>query len=62
MFVLKNTNDSELSEANSHARLSHAKELLKNVGIILFTAEKLFILTTPPNPQNDRLCGHLSTI
>jgi len=31
MFVLKNRNDPELSEANFHARLSHSKQLLKNI-------------------------------
>jgi len=31
MFVLKNRNDPELSEADFHARLSHSNRLLKNV-------------------------------
>jgi len=31
MFVLKNCNDPELSEANFHARLSYSKQLLKNI-------------------------------
>ena len=31
MFVLKNCNDPELSEANFHAILSHSKQLLKNI-------------------------------
>jgi len=31
MFVRKNRNDPELTEANSHARLSHSKQLLKNI-------------------------------
>jgi len=31
MFVLKNRNEAELSEANFHARLGHQKQLLKYV-------------------------------
>jgi len=31
MLMLKNRRASELSEANSHAKYSHAKQLLKNI-------------------------------
>ena len=31
MVVLKNRNDPQLSEANHRARLSHSKQLLKNI-------------------------------
>jgi len=31
MFMLKNHNDPELSEANFHARVSHSKQLLQDV-------------------------------
>jgi len=31
MFVLKNGHATELSEANCHAKLSHWKQLLKNI-------------------------------
>jgi len=31
MFVLKNRNEPELSDANLHAKLSQSKQLLKNI-------------------------------
>jgi len=31
MFLLKNRNVSKLSGANCHAKLSHSKQLLKNI-------------------------------
>jgi len=55
MFVLKNRNDPELSEANSHARLSHSKQLLKNIHPMTLT------VTTPKKTQNDRLYTYPST-
>jgi len=47
MFVLKNRHAPELSEANSHARLSFSNQVLKNIhpamliSLILFTAENI---------------------
>jgi len=37
MFVLRNRNDSQqsLSEANFHARLGHAKQLLTNIDSVI---------------------------
>jgi len=51
MFMLKNHNDPELSEANFHARLRHSKRLLQSIHPMalvsfLFTNEKIFIVTT----------------
>jgi len=50
----------ELSAANSDARLSRCKQLLKQysesyVDFIWFTDEKVFTVATPRNPQNDRV-------
>ena len=66
MFVLKNRNDPELSAANVHAKLCHLKQLLKNThpvmtASLLFTNEKIFAVTTPKNPQNDRLYDRPAT-
>jgi len=70
MSVLKNRSEPELSEANFHARLQdsacHLKQLLKNIHPLtltsfLFTYKKIFTVTTPNNPQNDRLYEHPST-
>jgi len=51
MFMLKNHNDPELSEAKFHARLRHSKRLLQSIHPMalvsfLFTNEKIFIVTT----------------
>ena len=50
----------ELSAANREARLARSKRLLKkysnsDVDFMWFTDEKIFTITTPKNPQNDRL-------
>jgi len=58
---LQNRNAPELSEKNSHAWLRHSKQSLKCVSVILFTDEKIFTVTTPKNPQNDRLYAYPST-
>jgi len=50
MLMLKNRTDPELIEANFHARLSHSKQLLKNINP-MFTNEKTFTATTPKNSQ-----------
>jgi len=54
--VLKNRHAPELSGANCHAKLSHSKQLLKNihissndVGTILLTDEKIFTVVIPKN-------------
>ena len=61
MFVLKNRYTAELSEANSHAILSHSRKLSKysptDDSIILLTDKNTFIVATPKNTQNDRLCS-----
>jgi len=54
MFMLKNQHGPELSEAK--ARLSHSKQLLKNIhtmtlSLFLFTNEKIFTVTMPKNPK-----------
>jgi len=52
MFVLKNRYaHAELSEANFHAKLSHSKQLLKNIhpvilALFLFTDENIFTMAT----------------
>jgi len=50
MFVLKNRYTAELSEANSHAILSHSRKLSKysptDVSIILLTDKNTFIVAT----------------
>jgi len=68
MFVFKNRYDPKLSEANFHARLCRLKQLLENVrpmilASFLSTDEKTFTctVTTPKNPQNDRLYSYQST-
>jgi len=38
MFVLKNRHAPELTEANSHARLSHSKQLLKNIHSVMLAS------------------------
>jgi len=59
IFVLKNRHVPELSEANCHARLSHSKQLLKNIhslsySIILFTDEKIFTVATSRQKPTER--------
>jgi len=62
MFVFKNRNDPELSEANFHAILPFKTVAQKyspnDVSIVLFADEKIFAVITPKNPQNDRLYAH----
>jgi len=53
MFVLKNVHAPELSGANCYAKLSHSKQLLKNihssndVSTILLSYEKIFTVLKP---------------
>ena len=66
MFVLKNRCVPELSEAYSHARLSHWKQFLKNIHPLMlasfwFTDENIFTVATPKNLQNAWLYAHPST-
>jgi len=66
MVVFKHRNDPDPSEANGRASLSHLKHLLKNINPVtlasfLFTDRKIFTVTTPKNPQNDRLYAYLSS-
>jgi len=68
MFVVKNRHALELSEANSHAKLSHSKQLLKNIhpmmlASFLFTDKSTFTVTrnTLKIPQNGRLYAYPST-
>jgi len=56
MSVLQKSSFPELSEANCDARLTHSKQLLKNIhpvtlALFLFTDEKIFTVATPTNPS-----------
>jgi len=66
MFFFKNRNDLDLSEANFHARLSHSKQLLKNIHPVMLASfcsltKTIFTVITLKTPQNDRLHAHPST-
>jgi len=57
---LKKRRAQELTKSNRANRLQRARMLLKmyaddQVNFIWFTDEKLFTVTAPKNPQNDRL-------
>jgi len=63
VFVLKNRDDLELTEANFHAGLSHSKQLLKSIHPTVTASfcslkKRYLQLTTPKNPQNGRLHIH----
>jgi len=50
----------ELTQSNRTVRLQRARKLLEifpydKVNFIQFTDENVFTVTTPKNPQNDRL-------
>jgi len=52
MFVLKNGHAPQLSGANCHAKLSHSKQLLKNIHLVILaqfwlTDKKIFAVVTP---------------
>jgi len=57
MFVLKNRHVTELSGANCHVKLSHLKQLLKNIHPVMFAQffindEKIFTVGAPRNLKN----------
>jgi len=59
MLVLKNRNARELREANSHARLSHSKQLLKyspTVLASLFTDENTYSGHTETHTERSTVC------
>jgi len=63
--MLKNRNDPEMGEPDFHARLSHSKQLLKNIHPMVLASfcalMKIFTVTTRKNLQNDRLYAYPST-
>jgi transposase len=63
---LKKRRAQELTTANKLTRLSRSKRLLRKypqhqVGFIWFTDEKVFTVSSPNNPQNDRLYVPVAT-
>ena len=63
---LKRRHGQELNEANCQARLSRSKMLLakyseSDVNFIWFLDEKVFMVATPRNSQNDRLYAAVMT-
>jgi len=64
MFLLKNRNDPKLSELPCKAlpfKTVPQKYSPDELASVLFTDEKIFTVTTPKNPHNDRLYAHPST-
>jgi len=65
MFVLKNCNDPELSEAKTLLFKTVAQKYpvysLSDVSIILFTGKTYLQWPHQKNPQNDRLYAYPST-
>ena len=63
MFVLKNRNVPQLSEANFHANIQKYSPydlIFFDLTVIYFMRNvKIIIVTTPKTPQNDRLYTHI---
>jgi len=52
ILVLKNRHAPELNEANTHARLIHSKQLLKNIHSMMWASFCSLTAITPKNAQN----------